>query len=381
MSARWSTPDDIADKVRRRWSDGTLLRCLAAGDPFPVIEVPLRGPRATEIGDSLEAVRAWVSRLDAGRRSDSRYTLEWVPIGGRHFGRNVVPARALVSTFEQAWALLGVGHEVHRFERILELTGALEPVRSWVVGRPHQAVALDDDWERLLAAYGWLDSNRDSGRYLREISAPGVDTKFAERHRSALAAMLGVPETSAGFLAGLGLRGKPELVRLRACSSLGLPVPLSDVAARVDELSGLALGPRIALVVENEVTYLSVDVPAGGVVVWGKGFEVDRVGRLPWLADVPVVYWGDLDTHGFAILDRLRAWLPQTRSLLMDRDTLLTHRDRWVAEDRPTAAALARLTVDEEDLYADLVGDRLGVKVRLEQERIDWQWARERLPR
>ena len=49
---------------------------------------------------------------------------------------------------------------------------------------------------------------------------------------------------------------------------------------------------------------------------------------------------GDIDTHGFAILDRLRAWLPQTRSVLMDRDTLLAHRDRWVTEDRPAKSAL-----------------------------------------
>ncbi|MGQ0845264.1 MAG: Wadjet anti-phage system protein JetD domain-containing protein [Sporichthyaceae bacterium] len=89
---------------------------------------------------------------------------------------------------------------------------------------------------------------------------------------------------------------------------------------------------------------------------------------------------GDLDTHGFAILDRLRAHLPQTTSFLMDRRTLLAHRERWGAEDRPTAARLTRLTAEEHDLYADLVADRLGDRVRLEQERIDWALALDRLP-
>lgn len=60
-----------------------------------------------------------------------------------------------------------------------------------------------------------------------------------------------------------------------------------------------------------------------------------HVGRFPWLSGAEIVYWGDIDTHGFAILDRLRAWLPATRSVLMDRDTLLTHRERWGTEDRP----------------------------------------------
>ncbi len=64
----------------------------------------------------------------------------------------------------------------------------------------------------------------------------------------------------------------------------------------------------------------------------------------------------------------------------MDRATLVAHRDRWVREPSPTAARLDRLAPDEAALYADLVADRLGEAVRLEQERIDWAWARQRLP-
>ncbi len=379
MSAGWSTPDDIAAKVRRRWTDGTLLRALAESATFPAIDVPLRRPKAADIGDDLDAVRAWIDMLDAGRRGDTRYALEWASIGGRHFGRNRMPSRAVVSTFDQAWALLGVAQEVRRFNRVLSLSAGLEPVHAWALAHPHRAVEVADEWARLLAAYAWLDEHRGSGRYLREISAPGVDTKFAERHRAVLAGMLGVSFSSTGFLAGLGLRAKPELVRLRVCPSLGLPKPLTEVAVRAHELAELDLSPKTALVVENEITYLSEEVPVGGVVIWGKGFEVDRVGRLPWLVEAEVVYWGDLDTHGFAILDRLRAWLPQTRSVLMDRETLLAHRDRWVVEERPATSVLTRLGPGESDLYADLMGDRFGDRVRLEQERIDWAWARERL--
>jgi hypothetical protein len=228
---------------------------------------------------------------------------------------------------------------------------------------------------RLLAAFEWLDAHRGSGKYLREISAPGVDTKFGEKHRPVLAAMLGVSSTAAGFLADLGLRTKPEMVRIRVSPSLGLPAPISELALRATELRELAIAPRTAIVIENEVTYLSVDVPDDGIVIWGKGFEVDRVGRLPWLADIPVIYWGDIDTHGFAILDRLRTWLPTARSILMDRETLLAHRERWVSEDRPATSSLTRLTAAELDLYTDLVTDRLGLRVRLEQERVDWAAA------
>jgi hypothetical protein len=41
---------------------------------------------------------------------------------------------------------------------------------------------------------------------------------------------------------------------------------------------------------------------------------------------------GDLDTHGLAILSRARLKLPSLESALMDKHTLLCHRDLWVSE-------------------------------------------------
>ena len=379
MSTPWATPGDIAAKVRRSWDDGTLLRAYASGDPFTPIVVPLRGPAPAQIGDDLTRVRDWVTALDAGRRDDTRYTLEWKSVGGRKFGRNMLPARAVIRSYGQAWTLLGVTAAVERFDELLASVHDHPRVRQWVIANPHRALALAADMPKLIAACEWLDRNRRSRRYLREISAPGVDTKFVERHRSDLADILGVASSARGFLTDLGLRSKPSLVRLRPAPSLGLPAPLTELAVRTEELAQLDVRPRTAMIVENEISYLSVDVPESGVVIWGRGFDVDNVGRLPWLASVRIVYWGDLDTHGFAILDRLRAWLPTAESVLMDRATLIAHRDRWVMEDRPARSLLTRLTPDEQQLYQDLVEDRLGDRVRLEQERIDWNWVEERL--
>jgi hypothetical protein len=376
----WTTAADIRARARRPWDDGSILRALAAGSSFPVVDVPLRGPRPAEIGDNLDAVRSWIAALETGSRSGARYTLRYVSVGGRLIGRNELPSRAIIDSYEQAAALLGVGDRVRAYKTVLSVV-AMEPaVTAWVAANPRQALDVADLWPSLLSAYSWLRAARDSGRYLREITAPGVDTKFVERHRRLLAQLFNIPSTASGFLTALGLGTKPETLRLRPDPSLGLIVGLSDLTARLDELAALDLAPKSAMVIENEITFLSMPVPPEGVALWGKGFEVDRVGSMPWLADADVVYWGDLDTHGFAILNRLRAWLPQTQSLLMDRDTLLAHRARWVAEASPTASRLDRLTAKEQALYEDLVTDRFGERVRLEQERIDWDWVAERLP-
>jgi hypothetical protein len=372
----WTTAEDIRAKVRRRWADGSLLRALASGDPFPQIDLPVRGPRPADIGADLGAVQRWVAALEAGARQGSRYTVDYVDVGGREIGRNRLPGRVRVTAYEHAWALLGVADQVAAYRRILDVTAAEPTVHSWAVGQPMKALEVADDWPALVAAYRWLGQERGSGRYLREISAPGVDTKFVERHRPVLARLLGTPSTAAGFVAALGLRAKPSTVRLRfAPVVLGLAHPLTEATFRLGELAAADINVRTAVIVENEITYLSVPIPDDGIVLWGKGFEVGQVGSLPWLAGAEVRYWGDLDTHGFAILHQLRAWLPQTRSFLMDRETLLAHRDRWGREDSPTAARLDRLTDAESALYSDLVSDRFGPAVRLEQERIDWAWA------
>jgi hypothetical protein len=96
------------------------------------------------------------------------------------------------------------------------------------------------------------------------------------------------------------------------------------------------------------------------------------VAPLHWLADRRLTYWGDIDTHGFAILDRLRQHFPHARSMLMDRTTLLAHETHWVREPKPVATRLDRLHPNEADLYRDLVEETLGPTVRLEQERISY---------
>jgi hypothetical protein len=54
----------------------------------------------------------------------------------------------------------------------------------------------------------------------------------------------------------------------------------------------------------------------------------------------------------------------------MDRATLVGHRDQLVTEPAPAKASVDSLTPDEAALYRDLIEDRYGPSIRLEQERI-----------
>jgi hypothetical protein len=56
--------------------------------------------------------------------------------------------------------------------------------------------------------------------------------------------------------------------------------------------------------------------------------------------------------------------------MLMDRQTFLDHEAHWGREDEPANVVLDRLTPPEASLYQDLVEQRYGEHLRLEQERL-----------
>jgi hypothetical protein len=217
--------------------------------------------------------------------------------------------------------------------------------------------------------------------YLRQIDVPGVDTKFVEGHRAILAELLDrrlpderidrvVPRSD--FTGRYGFRKKPSYVRVRHLGADALPGGYKEVALPVAELAANPLPISTVYVVENEVTYLAFPAVEDAVVFLGEGYAASRLQPLRWLEQRTVVYWGDIDTHGFRILDRLRSHFPQTRSMLMDRTTLLAHETQWVTEPSPIRDPLIRLTADEQALYHDLVEDSFGTAVRLEQERVNY---------
>ena len=148
----------------------------------------------------------------------------------------------------------------------------------------------------------------------------------------------------------------------------------TDIALTYDAFARLRFDAQRVFITENLVNFLAFPEVADSLVVFGAGYGFEYLAEASWLADCDIHYWGDIDTHGFAILDQLRAHLPHARSLLMDREPLLEHRLLWGHEPKPQRGDLARLSRDEQDLYNDLRDNCFGEQVRLEQERVGFGW-------
>lgn len=386
----WTRVADLAAVLRKRWDRGQYLRDHAAGEPWAPVSLPVRGPAATELLERLDEVDRWLQQLqrDCERRNGHPWLrIEYRTTTAREVGRNQLPVRVWVDSFEDLVALLSVTADVRALDALLNSTEAVLPdLRPWVVAHPQQAVAHAEVWDRLLATVSWIRAQPTPQLYVRQIDVVAVDTKFIETYRLVLAALLDqvLPAhrvdlrfTPSDFERRYGFRRRPDYTRLRFLAPQSVfPARVSEVMLRSGELVELEPGCSSVLMVENEISYLALPDREDTVAIFGSGFALGSVAGLVWLQQKRIIYWGDIDTYGFAILNRLRASFPQVESVLMDHDTLLAHPRQWVTEPMPTAIDLPHLTESEGELYRDLVEDRYGHHVRLEQERVRFSRVR-----
>lgn len=388
----WTTPQDLMAVLRRRWVGGRYLRAHARGAPWEKVSLPVRGPTADDVLQDSAAVVAWMDtlrRASTDTRGRARFTIEYRTVRSRVLGENLVPARIHVHSLEQLAELLGTVREIDRLDAALAATRKMElpGAEAWVADHPSEVLAHSDAWPHLLATARWIVDHDPSALDLRHLDVPGVDTKFVERNRKILGRVLDevlpinrIDPTTNDFARRYGFRPRPRYVRIRLLAPVpGVPAALTELELRTDELRELVLPVTVVFVVENQASYLAFPEVPEAMVVFGEGFAVTTLELVPWLAEKEVVYWGDIDTHGFAILDRLRERVQGARSILMDHSTLLAHRDQLTNEPNPTNDTLHHLTADESDLYRDLVEDRYGSAVRLEQERVRFGLLRDAL--
>jgi hypothetical protein len=386
----WTTPAALRAQVQRAWDRGELLRAAVSDTVAWPMRLGLKAPGAADLSDRFEAVRDWVRAL-AGT---AHVRIEWRDWNHRVQGAQRLPAVVWVDSLQDALALIGQTRQAQRFQALWNLTAGVQPrLLAWLSRRPNQALELADRWERLLAVVAWLQAHPRPNMYLRQVDAPGVHSKFIEAHRGVLTELLDLalpPEAIDTLATGVtqfarryGFLDKPNRIRFRGLDA-GLPgLPgchgLPDITLDAASFAALALPVDRVFMTENETNFLAFPEAVRAIVVFGAGYGWDALSRAAWLHRCHLHYWGDIDTHGFAILAQLRGHFPHASSFLMDRETLLAHRALWGEEPEPVKHDLRGLTSEEAGLYDDLRCNRIQPGLRLEQERIGYGWLTDHL--
>ena len=385
----WTGPKELKAQLARLWERGEFLRDAVTGNTRFPLRLSLKSPSSADITDSFDAVRAWAAQLAA----TGSLRLEWQEVRHRVQGAQKLPASAWVETMEDALSWLGKRREWDRFSAQITATRQTHPaLLPWLERRPLQALELSAEWPRLLAVVVWLVEHPRPGIYLRQVDLPGVHSKFIEAHRGVLAELLDlalpvdavdVSKTGVSQFAGrYGFLDKPTRIRFRVLDPAIQAAPGSvcpDVTLDAESFSRLELAVRRVFITENETNFLAFPQVRDAIVIFGAGYGWDALARSHWLNNCSIYYWGDIDTHGFGILDQLRGHFDHVDSFLMDRETLDAHAAVWGSEDKPLLVDLHRLTPEETVLYDDLRDNRIRAGLRLEQEHIGFHWLSNRL--
>ena len=388
----WTRPEDVVAQIRKHWESGRLLaaRLDQESEVFP-IRLRLRKATSRDLGERFDAVRAWVAELIQGshEKRGFGYQIEWQSIEHRTRGRNRLPRAIVVPSAADALRLIGKKAEAARFDRLVEeLLSEFPSLRDWVLRRPLEVLKRAEEWPKLTAILRYFRAYPRPGFYLRQLDIPGVDTKFIESRRGLVTELLDAvlpaeaidPSATGavGFNRRFGLRSRPVLVRFRILDPALALQGLTDLTVPADQFAALNLDVEQVFITENEINGLAFPSHPRAVVVFGLGYGLDRLAGVDWLKRAGCWYWGDIDTHGFAILNRLRAHLPHVRSFLMDRATLGAHRELWgqEPEDRRFGGELPHLDMLEQDLFRALRDDVFAPRLRLEQERVRYAWLR-----
>lgn len=203
-----------------------------------------------------------------------------------------------------------------------------------------------------------------------------------------------------GFLQRWTFKDKPDMVRVRLLDPSLLsgffmpgyerPIELSLELSALKELDGPF---KHVIICENEVSCLALPRISNTIALFGSGYAALMLAFVPFMHTRDIIYWGDIDTHGFDILNRLRQSLLEVRleltlqrygsyhpdfsckdlnvrSMFMDQITLLSYQDNWVTEDKTVVRPMPALRRAELECYEDLISNKHGRNLRLEQEYI-----------
>jgi hypothetical protein len=232
----------------------------------------------------------------------------------------------------------------------------------------------DLDFDLLCSTAEWFRHHGETARGLtpRQVPVPGLQAKWLNTRHAVVATLAGTPE--------LGLL-PPHPARIHFTyldpDHLAASRRRHDSASVGDTMTP-AYTPLVVIITENKDTAIGFPQVPGGIAVEGAGAGGGTAAAIDWLRRCPnVIYWGDMDADGLAILNQHREAGLAVASILMDIPTYDTYAafgtNHDVKGNPITVSArrkLDKLTDSERELYDRLTDPAWRGYRRVEQERI-----------
>lgn len=383
------SPANLKQQALKIWKRGDFHRSYLQNINYFPLQIPIKNISAKNLlanfGELQEAI--YMLRQDSNKHG---YAIVDKVITHRQLGEQTIPATIVFNTEAIFLSYLAKTTEFSQFKSLAQQTIQQHKLlKDWIIRYPFKIMKYVDVWLKLLKVCLYFNNNPQPNCYIRQLDIKGVDSKFIEQHKGILNELLPLILTEQdyhqditglnnhGFERRYGLLYDQPLIRLRILDSELAIQGLTDLTLTVDEFKLLNIDTKTVFIAENKVNGLAFPNYPKAIVIFGLGYSVNLLANAKCLHNNDLYYWGDIDTHGFAILSRLRQYYPQVQSLLMDQQTLEKFSELAVYESlgKSEQKAVSHLTDKENALYQQLQKSLL----RLEQERISFLYLQEHL--
>lgn len=373
------SPSEIKTKAGRKYL--SFLQSMLEEKPFT--ELVIRGDKNYTKSSLPEFEKEILLLISQSKEKKGYgYTLDFQKVKTKYLGTQDLPTTIYFETQTDLFKYLGKEKEAELFKVNCEkIIFNFPELRNWVIQNPSRVIQNQNEWESILKVCNFFKQNPKPNLYVRELPI-SVHTKFVERNQAFIKDLLDelIPEFAntqeRQFEKRFNLKFSEPLVRFKILEkeiSRNLFSGLDDIAIPVSQFEKLNLPVNKVIIVENKTTlYTTLTLPRMNktIAIFGSGYSVSNLKNVNWFKNLELLYWGDIDVHGFEILSQFRGYFPHTQSKLMDKQTF----DRFFENDLGTVSNITsklNLTHSEQELYTILKLNNW----RLEQEKIPFDYV------
>ncbi|PUZ23814.1 hypothetical protein GA0116948_108124 [Chitinophaga costaii] len=377
------SPVEIKKQALRWWKP--LLQSYILEEPFFPKSIDRIGKvKSGHITARFEMLLAEIEELYrySKNQTGKGYLVQTAGRNFRRTGSHELPDAIVFETIDDYIYFIGYKKEwsifLENYSTIMNITPRL---KDWALNNCLWLTDKDIGWNDVLKVCQYFIETPRPDLYLRQLPIE-IHTKFIEENNALIQSLLDflIPDhirslTQKRFAERFFLKYDEPLIRMRFLEeNQQANFKFRDISIPLSDFEKLELLAKNVLIAENKMNFLTLPLMHSTVAIWsGGGFNIAYLKNADWLLNKKIIYWGDIDEHGFQILHQLRTYHPHAKSVMMDRTTYETFNIYAVSGSRNKSQNLNLLTKDENDLFQYL--KTLDSNNRLEQEKISQVYA------
>jgi hypothetical protein len=368
------SPEEIK-RLAQRWWREVLLNAIDEGTYFPKEITRIGRIKPSNVLRDFQKIQDELILLRENSKEVKGfgYSIAWEEVKNQKVGKNSFPVSIAFETLEDYLKFIKKEKEFKKFKTCSHLICSRYPkLLEWIKSNPEQIIDHEDNWNDLLKVCEYFIRNPKPNLYIRELPID-IHTKFIQQNETIITSLLQAlisehtDNSQRIFERRFNLKYDQPMIRIRFLDESIAFQNLLDVTIPLNDFELLHLDCKNIILTENKMNFLTLPKLKNTLAIWtGGGFNIKFLKGINWMFAKRIFYFGDLDTHGFLILDQMRGYYPQTQSILMNWETYKSFESFLKAGKPISNYNLTHLSDEESEIYTKLKSDNL----RLEQERI-----------